>query len=84
MTGRTHQIRATISSLGYPVVGDKIYGLDESFYFKFVNGTLTPDEWNLLVLPNQALHSYRTSLSMINGEKKIFTSPPPANWPILE
>ena len=32
-TGRTHQIRATVLALGFPLVGDKIYGVDESFLF---------------------------------------------------
>ena len=32
-TGRMHQIRATLFALGFPVVGDKLYGPDESLYF---------------------------------------------------
>lgn len=30
-TGRTHQIRVHLSAIGYPVVGDRVYGVKSSF-----------------------------------------------------
>jgi 23S rRNA pseudouridine1911/1915/1917 synthase len=30
-TGRTHQIRVHLSAIGYPVVGDKVYGVKSSY-----------------------------------------------------
>lgn len=81
-TGRTHQIRATISSLGYPVVGDKIYGSDDSYFFKFINDELTQEEWDSLYLKNQALHSFKTTLTMMDGSLLSFTAPLPEHWPL--
>ena len=56
-TGRMHQIRATVHSLGYPVAGDKLYGVDENFYLKQRAGELTDQDMEKLLIPRQALHS---------------------------
>ncbi|TRO64330.1 RluA family pseudouridine synthase [Christiangramia sabulilitoris] len=37
LTGRTHQIRVHLNNIGYPIVGDKIYGDKESDYFRNKN-----------------------------------------------
>jgi 23S rRNA pseudouridine1911/1915/1917 synthase len=56
-TGRTHQIRVHLAHAGHSIVGDKIYGPDESCYLDFiVTGWSTSLEARLL-LPRQALHA---------------------------
>ena len=56
-TGRKHQLRIHCAHLGHPIVGDKIYGGDESLYLKLVHGELTETDHQTLLLKNQALHA---------------------------
>jgi 23S rRNA pseudouridine1911/1915/1917 synthase len=56
-TGRMHQIRVHAAYLGVPLVGDKIYGGDESCYLDFIATGWTPDLQRRLILPRHALHA---------------------------
>ncbi len=56
-TGRLHQLRATLQSIGFPVVGDKLYGYDAALFIRFCQDQLTEEDRTLLRLDRQALHA---------------------------
>ncbi len=58
-TGRLHQIRAHLLAAGYPIIGDKLYGRDETAFLTFIEHGLTADLAKRLILPRQALHAAR-------------------------
>ncbi len=65
-TGRTHQIRVHMASLGCPVVGDRTYGKGA------LDRRLDP------VPPRQMLHAWRLRLwHPVNGVEMTFEAPPP-------
>lgn len=78
-TGRMHQIRVHLSHLGLPIVGDKLYGLDDRCYLEFIETGWTPALEQKLILPRQALHSARLELNL-EGFPSFWEAPMPPEF----
>ncbi len=75
ITGKTHQIRAHLASIGHPLMGDKKYG----------NEAFNKQSEKHYGLKNQLLHAYRLEFPELNGEfeplsKQIIIAPLPQQF----
>mgnify|MGYP001405870268 CR=1 FL=1 len=79
-TGRLHQIRVHARHAGYPVVGDKLYGLDERYFLKLAAGEeYSAEDRARLRLERQGLHAWRLRVAHPRTQEPCeLTAPMPA------
>lgn len=77
-TGRTHQIRVHLASLGHPLVGDPVYGPAQHARWLRQPGPLAA------LAPRQMLHAFRLALAHPeSGEELAFRQDPPEDFMTL-
>ena len=70
-TGRTHQIRVHMSSIGHPVLGDEIYGANRTPF----------EKKHAALLTGQALHAETLTFTHPRtGETMTLSAPPPKEY----
>ena len=80
-TGRTHQIRVHLASIGHPIVGDPVYLRRHPAAARAVP---EPARGQLLGFPRQALHAATLGFTHpATGEFLRFSTPPPADFQAL-
>ncbi len=65
-TGRTHQIRCHAEHIGFPILGDKLYGQSDDDFLEFLNNVREPIFGEYGKLDHQLLHA--SSLSFAHPE----------------
>lgn len=79
-TGRTHQIRVHMQSIGHPIVCDELYGDGKPFLLSTIKKKFKlsdKEETERPLLNRLALHSYRLVLTKADGTELVAEAPLP-------
>jgi 23S rRNA pseudouridine955/2504/2580 synthase len=84
ITGRFHQIRIHLATLGFPIVGDAMYG-GKPFYLSSVKrryNTSKYQEEELAVMNRTALHAYALEFENMDGKQLRIEAPYPKDYAV--
>ena len=80
-TGRQHQLRVHLASIGHPIIGDKLYLGGDDVFLRHLSGELTDIDAATLKLDHQALHSWKLIFDHpFSGETLTLEAP---LWPTI-
>ena len=82
-TGRTHQIRAHLEHLGHPLLGDKLYGHPDAVFLRYLEAGADPLVRAAAGFPRQALHAWKLTLPLPNGQEVRAVAPLPPDLQAL-
>jgi 23S rRNA-/tRNA-specific pseudouridylate synthase len=66
-TGRTHQIRVHLEAIGFPILGDKIYGQPDEVFLGHLKGGQADLVLAATKVSRHFLHAHRISLTHPSG-----------------
>ena len=82
-TGRTHQIRVHMEHIGYPLLGDKLYGQPDEVFIHHLD--IGDDQWvrSRVGYPRHALHAWTLSVPHLNNQLLTIRAPLPDDMAAL-
>jgi len=79
-TGRTHQIRVHLDHLGFPILGDRIYGQPPEVFLSIFEGRPLPDLRARLRHPRHCLHARALHIPHPDGGEIVARAPLPDDF----
>ncbi len=76
-TGRTHQIRVHLAHVGFPLLGDLLYGVPNTVFHRYLDEGASNEVIALTGAPRHALHAARLTFPHPDGRELTVEAP----WP---